>query len=372
MIANPNQATMPLNAFKMAVKNIGGKLYRLNPMVNIPKPDSMNNYQDDSKPNVREFKFVTKKISDVLSDDDATSEEEYSNNVSFIDDDEDSTSKADRLEDFEDGDVDSYMLFADKEKGSQVSTNKSTPMLKKSPPPKFKWTHFLSIPFHGNKEFLEKFEYFKKKIIEENFSDINETLFQKKSRLHMTICLFKIEENKQKETLALINKLMKECEDSIKKILDGSPLYIDFDQLETMGTMTKTRVLHTRPHVSNSEKLRDIIDILINKFIENDLITEDQRESSHIFFNEIAERYENEKLHVTLMNSTFVLRENFNKNNSTTQLPDNAYFNGMKIIKRMKNFSFGIHQVDEFFLNEMRIDRASDSYRVQDKFKILY
>lgn len=382
MIANlnPNQSTMPLNAFKMAIKNIGGKFYRLNPTVNIPKPDSMNNYQDESKPHIREFKLIknlNQKISEVLSDDDATSQEDFSNNVSFIDEDE----VSDRLEErVEEVDVDSYMLFSDQDlnQSSNMNTsintlkNKNTPTHKKSQ--QNKWTHFLSIPFHGNKEFLEKFEYFKKKIMEENFSDINETLFQKKNRLHMTICLFKIDEKKQKESLDLINKSMKECEDSIKKILDGGPLYIDFDQLETMGTMTKTRVLHTRPHVSNSEKLRDIIDILINKFMENELISEDQRESSHIFFNEIAERYENEKLHVTLMNSTFVLRENLNKNNFTSttssQLPENAYFNGMKIIKRMKNFSFGIHKVDEFFLNEMRIDRSSDSYRVQDRFKI--
>jgi hypothetical protein len=155
-----------------------------------------------------------------------------------------------------------------------------------------------------------------------------------------------------------------------------SPLYLDFDQLEIMGTQSQSRVLYTRPHFRNSEKLRDIIDILINKFIENQIITEEMKQSSHIKFNEDTERFENEKLHVTLMNSTFVISEGINKNSNLVRqdsnIASNAYFNGMKIIKRMKNFSFGIHKIDEIVLNEMKIDKATDSYKVYEKFKLSY
>jgi hypothetical protein len=53
-----------------------------------------------------------------------------------------------------------------------------------------------------------------------------------------------------------------------------------------------------------------------------------------------------------------------------SQLFNKSFFNGMKIIKKMKNFSFGIHKIEEFVLNEMKIDNKTDSYKIQDKFKI--
>ena len=99
-------------------------------------------------------------------------------------------------------------------------------------------------------------------------------------------------------------------------------------------------------------------------------------ESSHIHFNKENERYENEKPHVTLMNSTFLMqremKNDLKRQGSTLEKIENKlYFNGIKIIKKMKNFSFGIHKVEEFALNEMKIDRISDSYTVINKFKLI-
>lgn len=384
MIVNVNNS-QPLNAFKFAVKNIGGKLYRINNLVNIKKSEVMLNEDDGNlnKANVREFKLVKnlrQRINSVISDDDATSEEDFSGNVSFLEDEEgenemDMSMSKSIVDDFEDMvDIDSLMLFGE---GKGLTGGKMG-ILKPSKLPKFKWTHFLSIPLHTNKEFVEKFEFFKKKLIEENFSDIDESLFQKNSRLHMTLCLFSIEENKKKEKLELISRLIKESEETIKKILDENSLMIEFDQLEIMGQQNKTRVLYTRPHLANSEKLRDVIDTLLNKFIDSDILTDEMRQSSHIHFNEITERFENEKLHVTLMNSTFLIRENLqNKQSDSNELAkqdsnlvSKSYFNGMKIIKRMKNFSFGVHKIDSLVLNEMRIDKNTNSYIIHEKFNI--
>jgi hypothetical protein len=389
---NPNL----LNAFKMGIKNIGGKLYRVNNLIanNLEKGglEGMTNLNDinNDNPNVKNFKLVNiaKKMSRVISDDDATSEEEISNNISFADDDDEegggnsfnrsASMSVDDIEDFEIADVDSYSLFA-----SQDSNKNNIPLMKgtkggSTSGPKgkvIKWTHFLSIPFHMNSEFMEKYEYFKKKIMEENLADVDENLFQKPHRLHMTICLFRLED---KKSIDLVEQLIKECEEQVKKLLDGNPLHVDFDQLEIMGNPNKTRVLYTRPHNINSEKFRDVIDTYLSKFIESNLISEDMRSLSHIYFNEITERYENEKAHVTLMNSTYVLRQGIKSNiNSTnimtrqdSQISEKAFFNGMKIIKRMKNFSFGVHKIDQLVLNEMRIDKSTDSYHIVNKYKI--
>jgi hypothetical protein len=164
---------------------------------------------------------------------------------------------------------------------------------------------------------------------------------------------------------------LKECEEDIKKALDQVPLYIDFDQLEVMGTQTKSRVLFTRPHLTNSGKLKDLIDVLLTKFIDNNLIPEDIQKSSHIYYNDSTERWEIEKPHVTLMNSTFLLREQIKASKEGQKINnEKTYFNGMKIIKRMKNFSFGIHKIEEFTLNEMRIDNDTNTYKVKETYKI--
>ena len=44
-------------------------------------------------------------------------------------------------------------------------------------------------------------------------------------------------------------------------------------------------------------------------------------------------------------------------------------FNGIKILKRMKNFSFGVQKIDEIILNEMKIDYKTDTYKVCYKHK---
>lgn len=380
MTTNTNQPLV-LNAFKFAIKNIGGKLYRVNNILNMKQSDVNVNDKIENEignTNLKKFNLVTnlnKKLSQVFSDDDATSEEEFSNNVSFIEDDSDRSVSLnlDDVEDFNAIDIDSLMTFGPSTFESKGADKALTDMRSRQ---KFKWTHFLSIPFHENVEFVEKYEYFKKKITEENFADIDENLFQRKSRLHLTVCLFRFENIKKVET---VNKLFKEAEDSIRKILDGTPLYLDFDQLEIMGTHNKTRVLYTRPNLTNSEKLRDVIDVLLNKFIENEIITEEMRESSFIFFNDISGRYENQKLHVTLLNSTFLMRQKLKPKGELNKIKaiqqdsnqsSNSYFNGMKIIKRMKNFSFGIHKVEELHLNEMRIDNESDSYKLIKRFEL--
>jgi activating signal cointegrator complex subunit 1 len=372
-----------LNAFKMTVKTIGGKLYRVNNSVTnmLDKNFNVGNENDiGGTQNVKSFKLVnlTKQMSNVMSEDDASSEDALSGNVSFLDEDEDDEMTLNRslsinpeeMEDFENADVDMYMMFSGQDGDSTSNKSKITLMKPSKPsPPRIKWTHFLSIPFHINKEFLEKYDFFRKKIMEENLSDIDQNLFQRPNRLHMTICLFKIDDNK---SINLLEKIIKESEEEVQKILDGSPLYLEFDQLEIMGNPNKTRVLYTRPHATNSEKFKDILDIYLNKFIESGLITEDMKNAVYIYFNEASGRYENRQTHVTLMNSTFLIRQGLSNQlgRQDSHLMENSFFNGMKVIKRMKNFSFGIHQIEEIYLNEMRIDRNTDTYRVVNKFKL--
>ena len=101
MITNlnlPNNSNSIYNAFNLPVKNIGGKLYRINNNLNFKGVKGVieNNNEIDVKQNIREFKLLDnlkKKISEVLSEDDAISDDDYSGNTSFLDEEEDVNNK---------------------------------------------------------------------------------------------------------------------------------------------------------------------------------------------------------------------------------------------------------------------------------------
>jgi hypothetical protein len=341
-----------MNAMSYGVKKINGKLYRVNEIIQKTF-EQVEKVANENK--IREYKLVNL-TNQIYNNDDATSEEDYSQNISFLSDDSDNESsmyeESDKI-DF--ADVDNLISYNNNDNLVRTSSDNNLTRAKSF---NIKWTHFISIPLYLNKEFIEKFEYFKSKITEEN--DINIDLFQKSNRLHMTLCLLKID---NKKDIQLLDKVMKELDESIKKILDGGALYIDFDQLEIMGTPHKSRVLYTKPSITTSDKYKDIVDLLINKLIESNLMTEEMKSGSHIYFSQMSQRYENEKPHVTLLNSTFLRR----KDNSIT----NTYFNGLKLIKRMNNFSFGVHKIEELHVNEMRIDYKTDMYQIHSKYKLI-
>ena len=270
----------------------------------------IKNDKENKTKNGKEFTFfnITR---DLENNDDATSEEDYSQNISFL-------SESDRDESVQD-EEDSNCSYLDIDGLMRTDSGvKSTNTLVRnnSIGKQIKWTHFICVPLFNNIEFLDKFEFFKTKVSEEN--DVNLNLFQKKHRLHMTVCLLSITDN---ESIKKLNNVLTEASKEIKAL--NEELYLDFDQLEVFGTPHKSRVLYTRPHITNSEKYKDIADIIISKLVENKFITEQMQANSHIFYNKQSDRYENQKPHVTLLNSTFT--------------KERELFNGLKIIKRMNN-----------------------------------
>jgi 2'-5' RNA ligase len=329
-----NVGSLQLNAFLMNVKKINGKNYRIN---NIVKSMSREKVAKSGK-DLKLFSITR----EMENNDDATSEEDYSQNISFL-------SESDNNDESIQDDEDTSYLDIDRLMRVESGVKSANTLIKNNSIVKqIKWTHFLSVPLFNNNEFVDKFEFLKQKILEEN--DIHNDLFQNKNRLHLTVCLLSITNN---EMLKKLNQILSEAGKQIKALNDE--LYLDFDQLEVFGTPHKSRVLYTRPNLKNSEKYKDVVDIIITKLVESGLINDQMKAGSHIFYNKQTDRHENNKPHVTLLNSTF--------------LKERQLFNGLKIIKRMNNFSFGVHKVTEFNLNEMRTCK-DDMYVVNSKYLI--
>jgi len=247
-----------------------------------------------------------------------------------------------------------------------------------------KWTHFFAIPFNKvsqNQDLVDKFSYFRNKIIEQEFVDINESLFQAPERLHMTLCLLELKGNNE---VSKIKGILKEkIQPEINEFVKDKAIYSFFDTFEIFGKPHESRVLYAKPKNSQSDKLFDVLDILFSNLAENKVLNKDALQYSSIAVNEKTDRYEKEKLHLTIMNSTFSLRENFknNNNNSITgninatqqaanKKKANNFFNGMRIIRRFNNFHFGSHKVNEICLYEMKIDSDTNSYKIVESIKL--
>lgn len=350
-----------LNAMNFNTKEINGINYRINlfdykdlKIKQILKGNKIRNKEDRL--------INLDQIKNILSDDDKTSEDEYSDNFSFDENDQDEKKENLNNMDFTDPDI----LVANKEQKLLSLPNQN-------------WTHFIAIPFtkeSRNIELVEKFNYFKNKILEEGYSDITDALFQIQERLHMTICMLELKSKQQVEKLQkvfkdVITPLMKDL------IKEEDHVYTSLDSFEVFGKSHQSRVLYAKPKYSEQSKFLDILDIILSTLVENKFLNDDNLKSLNITLNQNIQRYEKEKLHLTLMNSTFDFRENAKENNNLINIQDIISggnkskklkcFHGLRIIKKFNNFHFGTHPVNQICLYEMKIDNKTNNYKVVEE-----
>ena len=373
--SNPNIfLAKNLDSMNFKTKEINGVNYRIN---NFNYKDINIGINRSIAGNLGGNRILTKdqrmikldQIKNILSDDDKTSEDEYSDNFSFDEDENETKNNKNTESHLNNIDVhDPDILLAFKGlKSTNLTQN---------------WTHFFAIPFNKNsqnQELVEKFNYFRNKIIEEGFVDINEFLFQIPERLHITLCLLELKNNNE---INKVKKILKEIiQPEIKELVKENEIYSFFDTFEVFGKPHESRVLYAKPKNSDSDKLFDILDILFSNLVENKILNKDALQYSDIAVNDKTDRYEKDKLHMTIMNSTFAVRENLKNNNSGndgiqdlinvgSNKKSNNFFNGMRIIRRFNNFHFGSHKVNEICLYEMKIDNETNTYKVVESIKL--
>ncbi|TNV76857.1 hypothetical protein FGO68_gene1387 [Halteria grandinella] len=192
-----------------------------------------------------------------------------------------------------------FNKLSDNYKYSQISTSKAVSQ-------KRDFTHFISLPLNIQ-GLIDPYESWMNDILLQKYPSIQKRSFTSSSMLHLTILMLPLESPDQLQNAIIA---FKSVENTIKEIkrklsLKMQDPHLAFHSLQFMGKPSKARVVYYDLDVESPwyEALKDAIDILIRAMLKFDVLQES--ELSHIFFNEETGRYENEKLHVTLMNSTF-------------------------------------------------------------------
>ncbi|KAL6447880.1 hypothetical protein ACFW04_000157 [Cataglyphis niger] len=155
---------------------------------------------------------------------------------------------------------------------------------------KIRYTHFLSIPLN-KKEIVDNYNSFKDNVLKKynkTTYNIDESLFQMPSKLHLTIGMLKLlDDDEKKQTIdALLN-----CKEEIIDpfLEEFGPLNIQLRGVECMNDdPTEVNVLFAQ--ITHNEKLQELINKIADYFVDIGLKEKE---------------YETIKLHATLMNTSF-------------------------------------------------------------------
>lgn len=200
------------------------------------------------------------------------------------------------------------------------------------------FSHFLSIPVNDS-EIQKNFAEFKSDVLRECDGDrgIDSTIFQKIEKLHLTIGIMALMDDKE---IRNAETMMNECkEDLIEPILKGEPLCIRFRGLEYMNDdPSAVDVLYAKIEAGpEQEKLQMIIDRIVDKFTSAGIMTQ---ELDHI------------KLHVTVMNTLFRKDPTGAPTQKQRGKVERESFDAYNIIKKFGDYDFGPFTIKKIDLSQ--------------------
>ena len=228
---------------------------------------------------------------------------------------------------------------------------------------KEKVKYFLMFPLEdGN--FIETFNSISNKLKNEKPKDFDENLLIKPQKLHITLAVLDINENKEKTEIIInsINSLL----NSIKDIIDNE-LFFNFDKFDVFGTITKSYVIFAKMiEDENHYKLKMITNLIISKLIEQQIINKSDLSK----FN-ISEEYSDSQLiyvikfHCTLLNIKYLntVLEEENK-------PLKTNIDATQILQCIKNIKFPECKIDKINLCAMREDSSNGKYEIIHSFQL--
>ena len=180
------------------------------------------------------------------------------------------------------------------------------------------FTHFLSVPMN-KQTIVEAFETFRDDVLglEDKGRGVDRSIFQDSSRLHLTIGVMALMDDREREKATA---LLYEAKSDLVK----APFEIAVEGLEIMNDdAEETKVLYVKV---KSDTLQRIADGLVDKFVASGLM---------------FRRYEHVKLHMTAMNSKFCV--------------ETATFDARNILSAFADRKFGTSTVDEIHLSQRRL-----------------
>ena len=224
--------------------------------------------------------------------------------------------------------------------------------------------YFLMIPFE-QEDFISTFKKLKEKLEKEKPNNFDINLLQKPQKLHLTLVVLDINENKEKteKIINIINSLLKE----IKDILAGE-LFYNFEKFEVFDSIKKTKVIFAKMiEDENNYKLKMVTNLIIKKLVEENILNKKDLENLHI-----NEEYSDGELiyaikyHITLLNVKYL--------NRVLQKEKKPFVNEIDatdILECIKNIKFSECKLDKINLCAMREDESNGKYEIIHTFNIL-
>ena len=212
------------------------------------------------------------------------------------------------------------------------------------------YTHFLSIPLNEG-HVIMKFNMFKNDVLTNSgktSKGVDETIFQIPSKLHLTIgVLTLLDDAEINQAIEALNY----CKEHVVKpiIKKYGQIHIHMQGTEIMNDdPTEAKVLYAR--ISNTdEALQEIVNSIANYYADIGLI---RKETDKV------------KLHVTLMNTSFKLR-NEELNNKIR-----GPFDATEIMKAHENTFFGEVPVKQIHLSQRHTISNNGYYQATGKISL--
>ncbi|CAK9810796.1 Activating signal cointegrator 1 complex subunit 1 [Anthophora quadrimaculata] len=209
-------------------------------------------------------------------------------------------------------------------------------------------THFLSIPVNIP-EIIKEFNLFMKTVLnnsEKTSRGIDETIFQTPSKLHLTIVVLTLLDDKERnQAIEALNY----CQEYIVKpmIQKYGKIPIQLQGIDIMNNEpTKTRVLYAKI-IDKSGALQKLVDEISNYYASIGLL---------------YKTTDKVKLHVTLMNTKFKLH-------GTTKYTKET-FDASEIIKTYENRGFGETVLTDIHLSQRHTIDSNGYYQSTAKINV--
>ena len=225
--------------------------------------------------------------------------------------------------------------------------------------------YFLMIPLE-QENFILTFNELCQKLEKENPKNFDKNLFIKPQKLHMTLVVLDINEDKEKtsQVITIINELIPK----IKEVLNEEFIF-NFDKFDCFDSVKKTKVIFAKMlEDENHYKLKSITNLIIKGLIEGNILSKENIKNLNI-----SEEYSDGELiytikfHATLLNLKYL-----NKALKAENKPaDKKEFDASDILNCIKDIKFPECQMDKINLCAMREDQISGKYEVIHSFNLL-
>ncbi|KAI4499248.1 hypothetical protein M0802_005508 [Mischocyttarus mexicanus] len=213
-------------------------------------------------------------------------------------------------------------------------------------------THFLSIPLNVN-GIIENFNSFKSDVMEKYggiVTGIEEILFQKASKLHLTLgMLTLLDEGERKQAV----QTLMDCKiQIIDPFIEKHGLFtIEIKGIDCMNDdPSAVKVLYGMVSTKN-DALQELSNQIVDYFAEHELM---------------PKRTNDIKLHATFMNISY----RKNENNLTTDKNINQLFDATKIMKEYKDKLFGKTVIKEIHLSQRKTATEKNYYQATAKITL--